>query len=104
MTHIEETIVTQLIDMLAAAGWQLRSGFDGEEEEPVTTYDEAMAFIQSVDECWLHFYNEQVGTTHGVFFTPGNGVDIIADYTYSATDGFDDVLQNHGAWVERRFL
>lgn len=103
MTGTEETIVTELIDMLTAAGWQLRSGFDGEDEEPVTTFDEAMAFIQSVDESHLYFYNEKFGKTHEVFFVQGNGTDIVADYSFNEADDFDDVLRQHGDWVERRF-
>jgi hypothetical protein len=89
----EQRIVNALIEHLAKYGFVMESVFDGEEFLPVKGAQNATWIIFNLCECSLQVKRGD-GDTHGIRLVPGNGGDIICDWSYSKgdTDSFNQVM------------
>lgn len=94
---VERTIVANMIDHLANAGWSLKHVYDGEEFIPVATTQEAMEVAFGVEMSDVSFTDAQ-GNVHAVKLIASNGADIICDWSFAdgdadffnaVMDGFD---------------
>jgi hypothetical protein len=76
--------ITQAVEALVAAGWQLEFAHNGEEEIKTSVVKDAVDAIMEVDEGSIHFRsvygpNEEYGY---LFLVLGNAPDeVICDYT-----------------------
>ena len=88
---LEVAIVRAMLAHLDAHGWRVAKIYDGDEDPTArprcATTDEVVASVFAVDECHLFFQNAR-GQERWVFLVRGNGVDIIADWSYAAIDEF----------------
>ena len=62
MNFDDKTLITALINIAAAAGWSLRSVFDGEQWNPACNRVETMALLGNIDEASLRFIRDVDGT------------------------------------------
>lgn len=105
--RVERRIVFNLYKHLEANGWLVTSVYDGEEFTATTTYKEVMERVFNLDECSLRVTRADKAipkdaTTpveYGIWLILGNGsngMDLIADYTFSNgkhSDNFKDVME-----------
>ena len=93
--EIERKVVRHLIRTMKKNDWKIVAAHDGGDDFfPITTETEAMDAVFSVDESCLRFRKEL--KRHTVFIVLGNsGWDCIADYSYSTTDDFKDVMEKY---------
>lgn len=98
---VEKQIVTKLIEMLDEAGWKLKWVSEEDFELTVKDSKEALETIFDLEQPSIIF--QKNGRTHGVLLIPGNGVDIVSDYSFNPSDDFDAVLKKHGEWVAENF-
>lgn len=91
---LERRIVANLLAFMATKGWNVFNVFDSDDDTPVITAIDVMELVFNLDEVWLDFTNA-TGQAHRVFLVLGNGVDIIADWNYSAADkdGFNAAME-----------
>jgi hypothetical protein len=83
--RVERRVVANLIAHLDRAGFKLRSVFDGEDTEKVSTMKEAMEAIFNLDEAWLRVRKEGFNL-HTIFLTLGEGRDAVCDHSFSESD------------------
>ena len=81
----ERAIVRALIRHLKANGWRVDRVYDGGEDVPVRTEEEALAAVFAVDDSTLWFMNA-AGVDHGVYLVCGNDGDIVSDWSYAEKD------------------
>ena len=78
---MEHRIVWNLLQYLAANGYAVSHGNDGEERHDINTPEQAMEVYSSVDESAITFTNpESTFNPHSVWFVGGNGDAVIMDY------------------------
>lgn len=82
---LEHRIVTGLIEHLTDYGFIIDSVFDGEEFEPCKDANAVLEVIYATCESSLQV-KRPGGSTHGVKLAPGNGIDVICDWSYSRGD------------------
>ena len=88
---IEEQIIRKMIEILAEHNWLLSDMFDSEEYHKGITVEEAIELFHGVDAYpTMFFHNDVKGTEFGVMLVDGNEFDVIADWTFSATDNSED--------------
>lgn len=89
---LERRIVQGLVKHLKAAGFELYSVNDGEEEIETPSVKGAMEHIFNLDESHVYF-KSPAGKKHWVFLVHGNGVDLISDYGSPVVpDGFAEAM------------
>ena len=97
---LERRIVWNLLHVITAAGFELRSVYDGDEVTKVATPKEAMELIFNLDEASVIFCKPGYAK-HNVYLVLGNGVDVVCDYSYTEgdADGFGALLEAFEAEV-----
>lgn len=94
---VEQRIAANLFACMAANGWTVKAVDDFDQVESMSSPDQAMELIFDLDMSKVHFTD---GTeTHQVLLVCGNGVDLIADYSYQKddADGFEAVMDSFNA-------
>lgn len=85
-------VINKMFAKLGEHGWHPLHVFDGEENEKVGSVEEALYVIDSVE------YSEVVfcrgASHHTVVLLPGNGRDVICDYSFSSSDDFGDIMDS----------
>ena len=99
---IERRIVWNLLNTLAAAGFNVWGVDDGDGLNKSVRLDAraAMEAIFAVDDAWLYVKKPGRGNSeHGIKLVGGNGEEIISDWTYSTDDkdGFNAFMQGFKA-------
>ena len=98
MADVEVKIVTKLFEMLEEEGWVLKMVDDGGDDYIlVTTWSEALEVIDSVE--WSVLFVTDGIQTSWVVLIPGNGVDLVSDYSCS-DPAFEALMERHADWVE----
>ena len=99
MTDTEVKIVTKLFEMLEGEGvWVPKVVDDGGDYYIlVTTWSEALEVIDSVE--WSALFVTDGIQTSWVVLILGNGIDVVADYSYAWPD-FDALMERHADWIE----
>lgn len=89
-----EAVIRRMFAALEAGGWTPYKVFDGEEMEKVTDLDSALEVIDAVEESDVYFRKDR--DHHSVFLIPGNGEDVICDYSYAIddADGFNAIMDS----------
>ena len=103
--ELEKKIVRHLIRTMKANNWNVFAVDDGGDElETVKGEKEAMEAVFAVDEATLHFFNSEpkgtYGVRHSVLIVLGNGIDCIADHSYSESDNFVKLMDEVSEWTE----
>ena len=94
MNYTERKVINHMIDSLENGGWELYRAGDEESSIRVSDRKQAMKFIDTIDQATLSFRNIDK-TSHTVLLVYGNdGYDVIADYGYSDSDNFSDIMRN----------
>lgn len=95
---LERRIVANLFEFMLCQGWKPASVFDGEEDEATPDAKAAMELIFNLDECRIHL-SDNDGNLHGILLVLGNGIDVIADWSYAEgdPDGFNAALSEFDA-------
>lgn len=90
---LERRIVFNLCLHLQAAGFNLVSVWDGEDNTPVKTPKDAMELIFNLDEASLRVRKDGF-KTHGILLIVGEGDTIITDWNYTEgdPDGFSAAM------------
>lgn len=96
--EMEKRIVRHLCDTLRSKGWIATHVNDGgDDDEPVSDTEEVVDAVFAVDTATIHFRKQVapgIGKTHFAMIVLGNdGYDCIADYSYSATDDFGEIME-----------
>lgn len=87
--------IQQTIRALTAAGWNLTSVYDGEEDMTVTKEGEALDNIMAVDQAWLYVTEAGTGRQAWVFFVLGNSPEeVVSDYTLNLEDVLDPLTKS----------
>lgn len=99
---IERRIVWNLINALAAAGFNVWAVDDGDGVNKSVRLDAraAMEAIFAVDDAWLFVKKRGRGNSeHGIKLVGGNGEEIISDWGYSTgdADGFNAFMEGFKA-------
>jgi hypothetical protein len=91
--RLERRIVWNLFAHLAQHGWLPWSVFDGEERTRTYTPKAAMELMFNLDEVHVTMRDLR-GNEHWIFFTLGEGVDIICDYSFApgGKDNFEAAM------------
>lgn len=96
--ELERRIVGKLMRYLRSRGFEVVAVNDQGERYDTDDPAVAMGHIFAVDQASLRVRSQagNVGCEHGILLVPGNGEDIIADYSYSEgdTDGFENAMKN----------
>lgn len=92
MCKVGNDIIRALIPHLEAEGWALRKVNDGGEYVRVKSVDEAIEVVDSVDSSTLYFTNAEMGDREWVAVIPGNGGDVICDYSI-CDEAFDKAME-----------
>lgn len=93
--RLERRIAWQMLEHMRAAGFKVRTVYDGEDETPVLSCKAAMELMFNLDECGVNFSRKANDAYEAVFFVFGNGVDIVSDARYrspeflAAVESFD---------------
>jgi len=102
----ERKVVTKLIEIALARGFTLHSVSDGEEREKVSTTEQALEVVFSVDESTIYFAppaTSEDKRRHCAVIVLGNsGWDAVADA--SVGPGWDEVMRDHNEWVDSEFF
>lgn len=95
---LERRIVANLLAWLKFKGWNVSEIDDGEEDTKVSTAKEAMELIFDLDDVRIVISNSE-GQSHRILLVLGNGIDIIADYSFTENDpdGFCAVMEGFNA-------
>lgn len=84
--------VSLIIDGLTKRGVTLDRVYDGEEDVPTPTKDEALSAIFSVDQAHLHV-NLPDGDTGWIFFVLGNEpIEVVCDCTVNVSPFIDPTV------------
>lgn len=97
MADVEVKIVTKLFEMLEGEGWEVTSVEDGGDDVPANTWSDALETIDSVE--WSELRVTKDGRKAYVVLILGNGIDVVADYSYAWPD-FDALMERHADWIE----
>lgn len=92
---IEHQIIRRMVQDLKAAGWELFSAYDGEEQTPVSDTDAALDVFDSVSDSIFWFRGRDARSW--VRLIDGNGCDVISDW--GVREGFDEALEGVLDWV-----
>lgn len=88
--------IIQLFELLAKAGYHSPAIWDGEEETPVKTAEEAADIVMNLDQA--HLYVTKDDKTSWAFFVLGNDPEeVICDYTVDLEDVVGPLFE---AWSE----
>lgn len=95
---LERRIVANLLNHAQKFGFEIKSVWDGEENEKCDTIKGAMEFIFNLDEA-IVYVKKKGYKNHTIYLVMGNGVDCICDHSYSEddADGFRDCMNAFNA-------
>lgn len=104
----EHLIFRALCNHLSARGFAPESVFDGAAEPATATPAEAETVVASVDEATVWFkHSATPDRRYGVFLTPGEGADLICDYTCPPAEkdpqGWTQALDEFMDWINANF-
>lgn len=104
----EHQIFQALCNYLSTRSFALESVFDGAAEPATDTPAKAEAVVASVDEATVWFQHPATpGRRYGVFLTPGEGPDLICDYTCPPAEkdpqGWTAAMDEFLDWVDANF-
>jgi len=103
--QIEDAVIVHAMSEARKAGWDLQGVSDGEEFHHTSTFDEALAITNSVDECWVYFVRQHGNGTRSrvsMYLVRGNdGPDVICDHSVAL--GFEEVMDAVYEWAGKRF-
>ncbi len=96
----ERRIVWNLFKHLSTEGWYPTKVYDGYEYTKTDTPLAAMELIFNLDEVHV-FVGKNGQKPHSVYLVLGNDMDVLSDWTYSATDsdGFNALMDKFDAEV-----
>lgn len=96
LQELERRIVAKLMRYQERKGFNVAAVSDEGERYDTSDHATALGHIFAVDQACLHVRShvDGVDREHTILLIPGNGEDIIADYSYSVddVDGFDKVM------------
>ena len=101
---LERRIVFALCAYLQHEGFELIAVCDGEGREPATTPKDAMELVFALDEASLRV-RKSSANEHGVYLIPGNGEDIVSDWSYADgdLDGFNAAMDAFDARIKELY-
>ena len=105
----ERRVVTKFIELALQHGFTLHSVSDGEERHNVSTLEQALVHVFSVDESWIYFTPPPTSPSpvrHCIYIVLGNeGWDAIADHSVSREEGdtWNTVTEAHSAWLDKEY-
>ena len=105
----ERRVVTQFIELALQHGFTLHSVSDGEDRHPVSTAEQALEHVFSVDESWVYFTPPPTSPSpvrHCIYIVLGNeGWDAIANHSVSREPGdtWDTVTEAHDTWLDKEY-
>lgn len=105
----ERRVVTKFIELALQHGFTLHSVSDGEDRHAVSTLEQALEHVFSVDESWIYFTpppSSPSPVRHCIYIVLGNeGWDAIADHSVSRWGGdtWDRVTEAHSAWLDKEY-
>jgi hypothetical protein len=100
--ELERKIVRHLIRTMKKNDWRLYGVDNGDGVRFVNGEKEAMEAVFAVDESSIHFFCnlEDSSNRHSVLIILGNGIDCIADHSYSESDNFVKLMDEVSEWTE----
>ena len=107
----ERHVVTKLIELTLQHGFTLHSASDGEERHDVSTLEQALEHVFSVDESWVYFTPAPTSPSpvrHCIYIVLGNeGWDAIADHSLGQRgrtgDPWTTVTEAYDAWLDKEY-
>ena len=107
----ERHVVTKFIELTLQHGFTLHSASDGEERHDVSTLEQALEHVFSVDESWVYFTPAPTSPSpvrHCIYIVLGNeGWDAIADHSLGqhgrTGDPWTTVTEAYDAWLDKEY-
>lgn len=98
-SHPQEAEVRSLLEYLVNAGFRLADVITGgEDDTPISTLEEALEEILSVDSSWLHVTHPSNGTTKlCIYIVLGNEPGVVVN-DYSNSPLLDGVIEAHSKY------